>query len=71
MFGININDIGDYIFAIGLFFLFLQLIVCFSIIALNSHIKDLVDLEYKKYKEGKQNANSVSSEPGSDRPSES
>lgn len=41
----------DALIVIGFLLFILFLFVAFSIIGINKHLKDLVDLEYKKYDE--------------------
>lgn len=47
------QTLSDVVMVIGFLTFVLFLLVAFSIIGINKHLKELVDLEHKKYKENK------------------
>lgn len=54
MFNYNIQDLQilfDFIIVCSIVFFIFMLFVGFAIIRMSSHLKDLVDLEFRKYKE--------------------
>ena len=54
MFNYNIQDLQilfDFIIVCSIVFFIFMLFVWFAIIRMSSHLKDLVDLEFRKYKE--------------------
>ena len=70
MLNFNIQDLqtlSDFIIVCTILFFVFILFVGFAIIRMSSYLKDLVDLEYKKYKELNVKS-SISCKSRSDRP---
>ncbi len=63
----NLEQIYIILIALSLFLFILFIYLVYCIAEIKNQLKSFVDLEYKKYKEDNVK-NTISSQPGSDRP---